>query len=294
MVPAKIYTYYPPRNIQRNENFYREHYGEPFPQNDLILFNDPRREEDYPYYSRNPLEDEIHGRFSRGRYPVEYDFDRRYYPYNYKQNDLPPYDDYFFNMNEHNYRIPRPYYDNRVPIALGRDDMDGIRENVPKQEDCYREDVGVYLRDFNVKKHEEILQEENNMKKIIQEENNMKKKMIMDDLEINIIERKPKDSKEDHQEDTQNDEKMIKKENEEDKTTTRGQKKNRIVCSEPKSKKTKKRAPRNNWKKMTKELFYQMVEYERDHPNVKQCDLQKIFNVNRSTYWRWKKQNNMI
>jgi len=34
--------------------------------------------------------------------------------------------------------------------------------------------------------------------------------------------------------------KMIKKENEEDKTTTRGQKKNRIVCSEPKSKKPKK------------------------------------------------------
>jgi len=71
-------------------------------------------------------------------------------------------------------------------------------------------------------------------------------------------------------------------------------KKNKVVIGDSKMIKIKKRAPRNNWKKMTKEIFGQMVDYEKQHPNVKQCDLQRLFNVNRSPYWRWKKQNNMI
>jgi len=56
----------------------------------------------------------------------------------------------------------------------------------------------------------------------------------------------------------------------------------------------KKRVPKSNWTKMTKEIFDQMVEYEKGHSNIKQCELEKIFNVNRSTYWRWKKQYNLI
>jgi len=45
---------------------------------------------------------------------------------------------------------------------------------------------------------------------------------------------------------------------------------------------------------MTKELFHKMVEYEKKHENIKQCELERMFNVNRSTYWRWKKQYNLI
>jgi len=41
---------------------------------------------------------------------------------------------------------------------------------------------------------------------------------------------------------------------------------------------------------MNLELFYKMLEYEKDNPDVKQSDLEQIFNVNRSTYWRWKKK----
>jgi len=85
------------------------------------------------------------------------------------------------------------------------------------------------------------------------------------------------------------------KENEDDnRTQPHHQKKKKYVSCEPKLKKIKKRAPRNNWKKMTKDLFNQMLEYEKLNPNVKQCDLQRVFNVNRSTYWRWKKQYNLL
>jgi len=41
---------------------------------------------------------------------------------------------------------------------------------------------------------------------------------------------------------------------------------------------------------MSSELFREMLEYERMHPDVRQNELQSIFNVNRSTYWRWKKK----
>jgi len=59
-------------------------------------------------------------------------------------------------------------------------------------------------------------------------------------------------------------------------------------------KKGRRRGPRNNWNKMTKILFDEMVNYERKNPDIKQSELQRLFNVNRSTYWRWKKQYNII
>lgn len=52
--------------------------------------------------------------------------------------------------------------------------------------------------------------------------------------------------------------------------------------------KTKKRV--SKWNKLTSDLFKTMIEYERKNPNVKQCELENIFNINRSTYWRWKKK----
>jgi len=52
---------------------------------------------------------------------------------------------------------------------------------------------------------------------------------------------------------------------------------------------SKKRSPKSTWTKMTKEIFNEMVEFEKSHPHIKQCDLEKYFNVNRSTYWRWKR-----
>jgi len=47
---------------------------------------------------------------------------------------------------------------------------------------------------------------------------------------------------------------------------------------------------KKKWRKMNLELFSKMLEYEKDNPDVKQSDLEQIFNVNRSTYWRWKKK----
>jgi len=55
-------------------------------------------------------------------------------------------------------------------------------------------------------------------------------------------------------------------------------------------KKSIKKRIKRCWTKMTKEIFHQMVEYEKKHENIKQCELERMFNVNRSTYWRWKKQ----
>jgi len=70
--------------------------------------------------------------------------------------------------------------------------------------------------------------------------------------------------------------------------------KRRVCDGDPKMKRIKKRSPKNTWQKMTEDLFKKMLDYEKDNPNVKQSDLQKLFNVNRSTFWRWKKRNQMI
>jgi len=104
-------------------------------------------------------------------------------------------------------------------------------------------------------------------------------------LEMNIYSPTTKDDQKSHDDQSSIDENRI---------NPHHQKTKNKVVGESKLKKIKKRAPRNNWKKMTKELFNQMVDYEKQHPNIKQCDLQRLFNVNRSTYWRWKKQFNMI
>jgi len=47
---------------------------------------------------------------------------------------------------------------------------------------------------------------------------------------------------------------------------------------------------KKKWRKMTQELFNQILDFEKKNPNIKQCEIEKIFLVNRSTYWRWKKR----
>jgi hypothetical protein len=47
---------------------------------------------------------------------------------------------------------------------------------------------------------------------------------------------------------------------------------------------------KKKWRKLTQELFDQIVDFEKNNPDIKQCEIEKIFLVNRSTYWRWKKK----
>jgi len=47
---------------------------------------------------------------------------------------------------------------------------------------------------------------------------------------------------------------------------------------------------KKKWRKMTQELFNQILDFEKKNPNIKQCEIEKLFLVNRSTYWRWKKR----
>jgi len=67
--------------------------------------------------------------------------------------------------------------------------------------------------------------------------------------------------------------------------------KRRVCDGDPKIKRIKKRSPKNNWQKMTDDLFKKMIQFEKDNPHIRQSDIQKIFNINRSTYWRWKKKS---
>jgi len=37
-------------------------------------------------------------------------------------------------------------------------------------------------------------------------------------------------------------------------------------------------------------IFHQMLLFETENPGVRQSELERIFNVNRATYWKWKKK----
>jgi DNA-binding XRE family transcriptional regulator len=49
------------------------------------------------------------------------------------------------------------------------------------------------------------------------------------------------------------------------------------------------KSPKGKYQKMTEQLFWQIIEYERQHKGIKQADLEAAFNVNRTTLTRWKK-----
>jgi hypothetical protein len=51
------------------------------------------------------------------------------------------------------------------------------------------------------------------------------------------------------------------------------------------------KSPKGKYQKMTEQLFRQIVEYERHHKGIKQSELEVLFNVNRTTLTRWKKNN---
>jgi len=64
--------------------------------------------------------------------------------------------------------------------------------------------------------------------------------------------------------------------------------------TKPKSrvKRVSKLSHRKTWRKMTPELFAEISEWEKGQNRaVKQVEFEQIFNVNRSTYYRWKKSN---
>jgi len=65
--------------------------------------------------------------------------------------------------------------------------------------------------------------------------------------------------------------------------------------AKPKSrvKRVSKLSHRKTWRKMTPELFAEISEWEKNQNRpVKQVEFEQIFNVNRSTYYRWKKSQN--
>jgi len=45
-----------------------------------------------------------------------------------------------------------------------------------------------------------------------------------------------------------------------------------------------------SWKRMNPTLFQEIFQWETNQPKVKQSQIEKKFNVNRSTYYRWKKK----
>jgi len=45
-----------------------------------------------------------------------------------------------------------------------------------------------------------------------------------------------------------------------------------------------------SWKRMNPALFQEIFQWETTQPKVKQSQIEKKFNVNRSTYYRWKKK----
>jgi len=68
--------------------------------------------------------------------------------------------------------------------------------------------------------------------------------------------------------------------------------KSKGVCKS-RVKRVSKLSQRKMWRKMTPELFEEISSWERNqNRQVKQSELEQIFNVNRSTYYRWKKLQN--
>jgi len=57
---------------------------------------------------------------------------------------------------------------------------------------------------------------------------------------------------------------------------------------EPKIRRAKRR--KISWKRMNPALFQEIFQWETTQPKVKQSQIEKKFNVNRSTYYRWKKK----
>jgi len=79
-------------------------------------------------------------------------------------------------------------------------------------------------------------------------------------------------------------------ENKNDKETTEDTNENHYEGLLDIKKTIKKDYNKKKWRKMTQDLFNQILDFEKKNPNIKQCEIEKLFLVNRSTYWRWKKR----
>jgi len=63
-----------------------------------------------------------------------------------------------------------------------------------------------------------------------------------------------------------------------------------ITKRAPRVKRVAKLSQRRTWRKMTPELFKEIAAWEQSQNRpVKQVEFEQVFNVNRSTYYRWKK-----
>jgi len=51
-----------------------------------------------------------------------------------------------------------------------------------------------------------------------------------------------------------------------------------------------KKNTKRKWARMTTELFMRIVKWEQSQRGIKQSDIEKKFNVNRTTYYRWKQR----
>jgi len=69
-----------------------------------------------------------------------------------------------------------------------------------------------------------------------------------------------------------------------------GLQKRRVRTGDRKMKRIPFKSPNKSWQRMTSELFQQMLQYEADNPGCKQSELEEIFKVNRSTFYRWKRR----
>jgi len=54
-------------------------------------------------------------------------------------------------------------------------------------------------------------------------------------------------------------------------------------------KRPKRVSTRKTWAKLTPELYGRISEWEQQQGTVKHTDIESYWNVNRSTYYRWKK-----
>jgi len=73
--------------------------------------------------------------------------------------------------------------------------------------------------------------------------------------------------------------------------TSRTMKQRSVKNGDPRMKRVSKISKRKEWTRMTPELYARILQWEHSHNGIiKQSDIEQKFNINRSTYHRWKKK----
>lgn len=74
-------------------------------------------------------------------------------------------------------------------------------------------------------------------------------------------------------------------------STSRTMKQRSVKSGDPRMKRVSKISKRKEWARMTPELFSRILSWEQAHNGaIKQSDIESKFNINRSTFHRWKKK----